>query len=193
MTFAGVWKVPCVLICQNNHWAISVPVSQQTASPTIAVKGRGYGIPSVRVDGNDLLAVVKVTRDAVERARGGGGPTFIEAVTYRRRGHSSSDDPTKYRDPAEVEEWERKDPIERMRRFLTRAGLWDEAHEQRVVEQQGALITREIQEGENAAPPALETLIEDVTKNVAPHLREQLADVRPFFVEGGVADGEFPL
>jgi pyruvate dehydrogenase E1 component alpha subunit/2-oxoisovalerate dehydrogenase E1 component alpha subunit len=193
LTFGGVWKVPAVLFCQNNGWAISVPVEAQTASPTIAVKGRGYGIPSLRVDGNDLLAVVAATREAVECARSGGGPTFIEAVTYRRYGHSSSDDPSIYRDPAIVEEWIAKDPIDRMRRYLVKAGLWDEAREETVLAEQNDLISAEIKEAEKAGPPPLDSLIEDVTEHVAPHLREQLADVRPFFVEGGVADGEFPL
>jgi pyruvate dehydrogenase E1 component alpha subunit/2-oxoisovalerate dehydrogenase E1 component alpha subunit len=193
MTFAGVWKCPVVLFCQNNGWAISVPTSAQTASPTIAVKARGYGIPGIRVDGNDLLAVVKVTRDAVVRARKGGGPTFIEAVTYRRHGHSSSDDPTRYRDPNEVEVWEKRDPVERMRRFLEKQRLWDAAAEERELAEQNELVTREIQTAEKAAPPALDTLIEDVTEHVRPHLREQLAEVRPFFEEGKTAEGAFPL
>ncbi len=193
MTFAGVWKVPCVIFCQNNHWAISVPVSAQTAPPTHAVKARGYGIPGVRVDGTDLLAGYGGTRDAVERARRGEGPTFIEAVTYRRLGHSSSDDPSVYRDEAEVEIWEQRDPIDRMRRFLERAGHWDAEREAATLAEHDALVSREIREAEKAAAPALESLIEDVTKHIRPELREQLADVRPFFVEGGVADGAFPL
>ncbi len=193
MTFAGVWKAPVVLFCQNNQWAISVPVRQQTASPTIAVKARGYGMPGVRVDGNDLLAVVAATRAAVERARAGHGPTFIEALTYRRQGHSSSDDPTRYRDAAEVEEWERKDPIDRMRRHLGVRGLWDDARESAANDAQNELISAAIQEAEKSAPPALETLVEDVY-GAAPHaLREQLDEVRPFFEEGRTAEGAFPL
>ncbi|HMY21096.1 MAG TPA: thiamine pyrophosphate-dependent enzyme, partial [Polyangium sp.] len=93
LNFAGVFKVPCVLVCQNNHWAISVPAQRQTAAETFAVKGRAYGIPSVRVDGNDVLAVYRVMRDAITRARSGQGPTFVEALTYRMGAHSSSDDP----------------------------------------------------------------------------------------------------
>ena len=193
LTFAGVWKCPVVVFCQNNGWAISVPTSMQTASPTIAVKGRGYGIPSVRVDGNDVLAVVKVTRDAIERARRGEGPTFVEAVTYRRQGHSSSDDPTVYRNPAEVTEWERKDPIQRLRAHLELRGLWSNEKEYAEIEAQNALVTREIQEAEKAPPPALDTIIEDVTGTIRPELREQLAEVRPFFEEGKTAEGAFPL
>jgi pyruvate dehydrogenase E1 component alpha subunit/2-oxoisovalerate dehydrogenase E1 component alpha subunit len=91
--FAGVFKLPVVFFCQNNQWAISVPLSMQTASESIAIKALGYGFPGVRVDGNDLLAVIVATREAVERARSGGGPTLVEAVTFRMGGHSSSDDP----------------------------------------------------------------------------------------------------
>jgi pyruvate dehydrogenase E1 component alpha subunit/2-oxoisovalerate dehydrogenase E1 component alpha subunit len=191
--FAGVWKCPVVLLCQNNGWAISVPTSQQTASPTIAVKARGYGIPGVRVDGNDLLAVVKVTKDAVERARRGEGPTFIEAVTYRRQGHSSSDDPTRYRDAGEVEHWEQRDPVDRMRRYLRKHRLWDDAAEEVELAAQDELVTREIQKAEKAPPPALETLVEDVYAAEDPRLAEQLAEVRPFFEEGRTAEGAFPL
>ena len=193
MTFAGVWKSPVVVFCQNNGWAISVPTSQQTASPTIAVKARGYGMPGIRVDGNDVLAVVKTTRDAVERARRGDGPTFIEAVTYRRHGHSSSDDPTVYRNADEVGAWEKKDPIDRFRAHLTQRGLWSKDHEFAAIEAQNALVTREIQEAEKSSPPALESLIEDVTEHIRPELREQLAEVRPFFEEGKTAEGAFPL
>jgi pyruvate dehydrogenase E1 component alpha subunit/2-oxoisovalerate dehydrogenase E1 component alpha subunit len=193
MTFAGVWKVPAVIFCQNNGWAISVPVSAQTASPTLAVKGRGYGIPSVRVDGNDLLAVVRVTRESVERARSGGGPTFIEAVTYRRLGHSSSDDPSVYRDPAELAVWEARDPIDRMRRHLNLRGLWDDGREAAEIEAQNALITREIQEAEKSPPPALDSIIEDVTGHRNAALDDQLDEVRPYFEEGRTADGAFPL
>lgn len=193
LTFAGVWKAPIVVFCQNNGWAISVPTSAQTASPTIAVKGRGYGVPSVRMDGNDVLAVVKVTREAIDRARRGEGPTFIEAVTYRRQGHSSSDDPTRYRDPAEVTEWERKDPLDRFRAHLIARGLWSKEQEFAEIEEQNALVTREIQEAEKSPPPALDTIIEDVTGTIRPHLREQLAEVRPHFEEGKTADGAFPL
>src|ERR1700675_1340922 len=107
MNFAGVWRVPCVLVCQNNHWSISVPAERQTASRTLAVKGRAYGVRAVRVDGNDVLAVYAVLKDALDRARGGGGPTFIEAVTYRMGPHSTSDDPTRYRSREEEQAWAR--------------------------------------------------------------------------------------
>jgi pyruvate dehydrogenase E1 component alpha subunit len=113
-----VHKVPAVFFCQNNQWAISVPFSKQTASDGIAVKARAYGLPGVAVDGNDVLAVYSATREAVDRARRGEGATLIEAVTFRIEGHSSSDDPTRYRDEQVVESWRQRDPIDRFRYYL---------------------------------------------------------------------------
>src|SRR5437773_4367184 len=121
--FAGVFRVPVVFFCQNNQWAISVPLSQQTASESIAIKSKAYGFPGVRVDGNDLLAVIAATREAVARARRGEGPTLIEAVTFRMGGHSSSDDPTRYREAELVGVWERRDPLARLRVWLESSGV----------------------------------------------------------------------
>jgi 2-oxoisovalerate dehydrogenase E1 component subunit alpha len=122
---AAVFRVPAILFCQNNGWAISVPLSEQTAAP-IANRASGYGFPGVRVDGNDVLAVYAVTKAAVERARAGDGPTLIEAMTYRIGPHSTADDATRYRDEDEVAEWRARDPIERFRRFLAASGVADE-------------------------------------------------------------------
>jgi pyruvate dehydrogenase E1 component alpha subunit/2-oxoisovalerate dehydrogenase E1 component alpha subunit len=192
MNFAAVFKSPCVLFCQNNQWAISVPSSRQSASETIAQKGVAYGMPYVRVDGNDVLAVYSVTRAAAERARGGGGPTFIEAVTYRRLGHSSSDDPTRYRDEAEVKAWEQKDPVDRFRTYLHQRRLWDDAREAALVAGIAQRVNDAIAEAEADAPPADETLVTDVYAEVPQQLREQLADV--LALEGrGVNEGAFPL
>ncbi|MSR39781.1 MAG: thiamine pyrophosphate-dependent dehydrogenase E1 component subunit alpha [Planctomycetes bacterium] len=190
--FAAVFRSPCVLFCQNNQWAISVPCSKQSASETLAIKGKAYGIPSVRVDGNDILAVYVVTKAAVERARSGMGPTFIEAVTYRRLGHSSSDDPTKYRDEAEVKEWERKDPIDRFRRHLLRRELWDDAKETALKERIAKAVNDAIAAAEASGPPADETLITDVFAKVPENLKMQLTEV--LALEGRrVNDGAFPL
>ena len=124
--FAGVWKVPAVLFCQNNQYAISVPLSKQTAAPTIAAKALGYGMPGWRVDGNDVLAVHAVTREAVRRARAGEGPTLIEAVTFRRGPHSTADDPTRYRTKEELEHWEALDPISRFKTYCVNEGVIDD-------------------------------------------------------------------
>jgi 2-oxoisovalerate dehydrogenase E1 component subunit alpha len=123
---AAVFGAPVVLFCQNNGWAISVPAEEQFAAP-IAARAAGYGIPGVRVDGNDLLAVYAVTRDALARARRGDGPTLIEALTYRIGDHSTADDANRYRDDASVQAWRARDPIERYRRWLLAVGHADDA------------------------------------------------------------------
>ena len=192
MNFAAVYRAPCILFCQNNQWAISVPISKQSASETIAQKGEAYGMPSVRVDGNDILAVYSVTKAAVERARNGEGPTFIEAVTYRRLGHSSSDDPTKYRDESEVKAWEQKDPVDRFRKFLIARGLWDDTKETALKERIAKAVNDAIAAAEGVGPPADETLVTDVYAQVTPQLKEQLAEV--LALEGRrVNEGAFPL
>jgi len=123
---AAVFRAPTILFCQNNGWAISVPSSEQFVAP-IAARAAGYGMPGVRVDGNDVLAVYAVTRDAVERARAGEGPTLIEAVTYRIGSHSTADDAARYRDEGEVSAWRERDPIDRYRTHLLDTGTIDEA------------------------------------------------------------------
>ncbi len=123
MVFAASFAAPVIFFCQNNQWAISEPVGLQAVRP-IADRAPGFGIPSLRVDGNDILAVMAATRIALDRARTGGGPTFIEAVTYRMGPHTTADDPTRYRDAAELEEWKAKDPILRLERLLDSQGLF---------------------------------------------------------------------
>ncbi|MEX0700121.1 MAG: pyruvate dehydrogenase (acetyl-transferring) E1 component subunit alpha [Acidimicrobiia bacterium] len=132
MNFAGVWKTPTVFICANNLYAISVPYEKQTASPTIAQKADAYGFPGVRVDGMDVIAMYEVTREAVERARAGLGPTLIEALTYRYGPHATADDARRYRSAEEEDSWRARDPILRMRRLLEERGEWDEQAEAKV-------------------------------------------------------------
>ncbi|MBU9765880.1 pyruvate dehydrogenase (acetyl-transferring) E1 component subunit alpha [Mycobacterium sp. TNTM28] len=132
LNLASVFAVPCVFFVQNNQWAISVPVSRQQAGPSIAHRAIGYGMPGIRVDGNDVLACYAVMAEAAERARRGGGPTLIEAVTYRMGPHTTSDDPTRYRPAEELEEWRARDPISRYRTYLQTVGVLDERLEQRV-------------------------------------------------------------
>lgn len=126
MNFAGVFEPPLVVICQNNQWAISVPARRQSGSDTFAQKAEAFGIPHDRVDGNDLFAVYKKTREAVERARKGGGPTFIECVTYRRGEHNTADDPGVYRSDEVQEFWEERDPVERFEAYLRSENLVDD-------------------------------------------------------------------
>jgi pyruvate dehydrogenase E1 component alpha subunit len=126
MNFAGVFKLPVIFVCQNNHWAISVPLSKQTRSKTLAQKAIAYGFPGIQVDGNDVLAVYAAAKEAVERARAGDGPTMIECVTYRMMMHTTADDPKRYRSESEVEGWREKDPINRFEKYLIHKNLLDQ-------------------------------------------------------------------
>jgi pyruvate dehydrogenase E1 component alpha subunit len=129
LNLAAVRKAPCLFYVQNNQWAISTPLADQMAAPSIAHKGVGYGMPGVRVDGNDILACMAVVEQAAARARAGEGPTLIEAVTYRLGPHTTSDDPTRYRTQAEVDVWLARDPIARCRAYLGHLGTWDDSLE----------------------------------------------------------------
>jgi 2-oxoisovalerate dehydrogenase E1 component alpha subunit len=173
LNFAGVFKAPVVLLCRNNGWAQSAPTERQTGSATFAEKGIAYGIPSVRVDGNDLLAVVKVTRDAVARAARGEGPTLIEALTYRLGGHSTSDDPTAYRAEASLDAWKALDPIPRLRRHLELRHGWNEASEAAIAASLATELDAAISSAEKAPAPSLDSLFDDVFATPPWHLVEQ--------------------
>jgi pyruvate dehydrogenase E1 component subunit alpha len=178
MNFAGVFSLPTIFFCKNNGYAISMPVHRQTASPTLAIKAVAYGMPGIRVDGNDLLAVYKATKEAVRRARAGEGPTLIEAVTFRMGPHSTADDPTRYRDETEVEGWKSYDPIVRFRRYLEKKGLWDEQQDVQLRERLDTQIQQALAAAEKTAPPPLESLVEDVYATVPWHLKEELEEIR---------------
>jgi pyruvate dehydrogenase E1 component alpha subunit len=193
LNFAGVFKAPVVFVCENNQWAISVPLEGQTRSETIARKAEAYGMPGVRVDGNDVLAVYRVTKEAVERARKGEGPTLIETVTFRIGPHSSSDDPTRYRDPKLVEEWQRRDPIERFRRYLAQRGIWNETYEQELVERCKARLKAALEAAEPLPKPAAATLFDDVYMNRTPQLVEQCRELESLGAKTDEQEGEFPL
>jgi len=173
MNFAGVHKAPVVFVCRNNGYAISVPIEKQTAAKTFASKAVGYGMPGVRVDGNDILAVIQVSMEAVDRARAGDGPTMIEALTYRREGHSSSDDPSVYRDPNEPETWGKKDPLNRLRGYLKHRGLYDEQAEKQIIERHNEAITAALARADSLGAPPVESLFDDVYEELPWHLVEQ--------------------
>jgi 2-oxoisovalerate dehydrogenase E1 component alpha subunit len=160
--FAAVRKAPCLFLCRNNGWAISSPRSIQTATPTFAQKAIAYGMPGVLVDGNDPLALAHVTAEAAARARRGDGPTLIEARTYRRGAHSSSDDPAVYRDPGEPREWEPQDPVGRFRRYLVAKGAWSDEDDARFQAALDDEFSRTLAEVERIGPPARHTLFDDV-------------------------------
>ncbi len=173
LNFAGVWHVPVVFVCQNNQWAISVPLKKQTHARTLAQKALAYGLPGIQVDGNDVLAVYAATREAVDRARAGGGPTMIECVTYRLGMHTTADDPSKYRSEEEVREWERKDPLTRFAAYLRARNLLDEGLEQEVDAEIAAGVARF--EALAQADPL--TMFDHVYAALPPHLAEQRAEL----------------
>jgi pyruvate dehydrogenase E1 component alpha subunit len=178
MNLAAVRKAPVVIICQNNQWAISVPLCKQMATKTIAEKAIAYGMAHERVDGNDVLAVYVATKRAVDRARRGEGPTFLELLTYRVLGHSSSDDPSRYRDEAEVKYWEGRDPIARCRAYLERTRLWDAVKEEDLDGELQAKIAQAVREAEAMPPVAVDSLVEDVYRTTPPQLLEQLENAK---------------
>ncbi|HNN51010.1 MAG TPA: thiamine pyrophosphate-dependent enzyme [Pseudomonadota bacterium] len=178
LNFAAVYKAPVVFVCQNNQWAISTPVAGQTASPTMAHKALAYGIPALRVDGNDVLACYTAMRDAVAYARSGGGPMFVEALTYRVSAHSTSDDPSRYRDESVTAVWKtERDPIQRYRHFLRVIGALTDGVDEALHEAIEAEIKAAVLAEEAAGLPPLSTLIEDVFATPTNALREQLAEV----------------
>jgi TPP-dependent pyruvate/acetoin dehydrogenase alpha subunit len=196
MNNAAVWKVPTVFVCVNNGWAISVSSKQQTAAETYAHKASAYGMPAARVDGNDVVACYATMQAAVERARKGDGPSLVVLETYRMMGHSSSDDPSKYREDAEVESWKAKDPLLRMETYLLSKGLLKDGDRKAIESELLAEIDAVIHEQEAAAPMALKTLVEDVYADVPDHLKRQYNDFIEVAERQGDAqpgDGAFPL
>ena len=169
MNFAGVLKIPLVIIIENNQWAISVPRSKQSAASTLAQKAVAAGIPGVQVDGNDVLAVYKAVSDAI--ASSSTGPTLIECVTYRMSMHTTADDPTKYRPEQDLEEWKKKDPIDRLRKYLVAKGLWDDSKEKVMADEQLAAINDAVKKAEEFKPdPA------SMFENVYSYIPEVLAE-----------------
>lgn len=175
MNMAGVYHLPCIFFCQNNQYAISVPRHAQTVSPTIAQKALAYGFPGIQVDGNDIFAVYAVVREAVERARAGQGPSLIEAYTYRMGAHTTADDPTKYRDDAEVEEWRPRDPLLRVQRYLDQRGQWSETWEQELVESCTAEVEQAMEAAAAVPPPPPEDMFRYMYAEMTPPLVEQEA------------------
>jgi pyruvate dehydrogenase E1 component alpha subunit/2-oxoisovalerate dehydrogenase E1 component alpha subunit len=173
MIMATRFQPPCVLVCQNNHWSISVPTAKQTKSQTIAVKAHAYGMRGIRVDGNDVLAVYAALKKAVDDARAGNGPTFVECVTYRMGPHSSSDDPSRYRSDEEVEMWRKRDPIERFERYLARAEVLSADQASAVREELTEEVLAAIKRVEALSLPARRTLFEDVYREMPEHLVAQ--------------------
>ena len=187
MNFAGAFKAPCVFFCSNNQYAISVPVEKQTAQPVIAEKAKAYGFPGIRVDGNDVLAVYQVVKEAVTRAREGQGPTLIEAFTFRMGAHSSSDDATRYCPKSKLEEWSQKDPIKRFKAYLISKKLWSEAEDIKLIEHVKQEISDTVTEVMKGTPPSLSSLFEEVYQEMPLNLQWQKEEL----LEEARAKGEF--
>ena len=183
MNFAGVYKAPVLFLCRNNQWAISVPIKSQTASDGITAKAQAYGMDGVRVDGNDVLGVISVTQQALEKARAGEGPTLIEALTYRVTAHSTSDDPRAYRDESEAEAWKEYDPIARLKNYMVNIGLWSEIQDDNLEEEIKTEIQQNLLKAESVGPPPVESMFEDVFKEKTWNLREQYEELQEAKVE----------
>jgi len=173
LNVAAVQKLPVVFVCQNNQWSISVPVGMQTASTSFAIKAKGFGMPGIRIDGNDALAVHAAVAEAAERARNGGGPTLIECLTYRVGPHTTSDDPSRYRDEAVTERWKGLDPLIRTAKYLEAKDLWSDADEAELRDELDATIRSVWTEAEAIPAPALASIFGDVFATETPQLAEQ--------------------
>lgn len=194
LTFAGVYNAPVLFFLVNNQYAISLPVEKQTGVKELYKKGEGYGVNSIRVDGNDVIAVYQAAKAAAERARDGHGPTLVELLTYRAGSHSSSDDPTRYRSKDEQDEWDKKDPIVRMRNYLKQTGIWTEEYEEQVWEKARAQILEATNNASEVPHPEWETVFDDVYEKLTPQLEEQKRELmeRESHLEM-TNEGEFPL
>jgi pyruvate dehydrogenase E1 component alpha subunit len=184
LNLAGVLRLPLVVMCVNNGWAISTPRSIQTASETIAIKATAVGITGAQVDGNDVLAVYATAKTAVEQARAGGGPTLIEAVTYLYGAHTTADDPTRYVPPDELEAWKQRDPIVRFRRYLQAVGVWTEAIEDGGIAAGELEATRRAELFTAMGDAAPDSLFDNVYHELPPRLRRQREELRAELTHG---------
>ncbi len=179
LNFAGVFRAPCVFFVQNNGWAISVPIEHQAGNVVLAARGAAYGIPALRIDGNDVLATYAATRAALARARSGGGPTLIEAVTYRMEAHTTADDPSRYREAAVLDAWRQRDPLARMERYLRDAGVLDDARVASVTaeaDERAARLRRALQDAAPLDPLRLFDHVYSAPTPLLERQRAQLAD-----------------
>jgi len=180
LNFAGVWKTPVLFIVQNNQFAISVPVRNQTNSINLAIKGIAYGVPSIKVDGNDFFAMYYAVQKAVEYIKTGKGPVLIEAKTFRRGAHTTSDDPTLYRTRDEELEWEAKDPLKRLGGYLVSKGLWRKEDDEPLIENYKKEVDKEFSIYENHPPYPVEDVFKFHFKEMPEELKQQQAAYEQF-------------
>ncbi len=188
LNFAGVFSAPVVFVCQNNQWAISVPLKRQTAAKTIAQKAFAYGFTGIQVDGNDVFAVYHAVDEALRRAREGKGPTLVECMTYRLGDHTTADDASRYRNDAEVAEWKQKDPIERLRKYMERQGLWNKSYDQSVRSEAKAKVEQAVHEEENFPPPDPQDIFLFTYQDLTTELNEQMETFRKANGKGTIND-----
>lgn len=184
INFAAVFNAPVVFIIQNNQYAISVPRKAQTKSKTLAQKAIAYGIPGILVDGNDIFAMYSATREAVNRARNGEGPTLIEAFTYRLAAHTTSDDPTLYRKDEEVQEWWQKDPLLRFKKYLLSKNILTEEWEEKTKKELEQEVVSTFEEIEKTSDTEIDDIFKYHYATMPPQLEEQLEEYKAF-LEGG--------
>ena len=173
LNLAGVFQLPVVFICQNNQWAISVSVKRQTAAATLAQKAIAYGFTGVQVDGNDVFAVLLAAREALAKAKGGGGATLIECVTYRISDHTTADDSARYRSVEEVEVWRRRDPILRLERFMAKKGLLGDAYAKETAAKALRGIDEAVRLAESTPPPDPVEILDHVAASLTPRQKRQ--------------------
>jgi len=178
MNFASVMQAPVIFYCQNNHWAISVPTNEQMRSETVAQKALAYGMPTVRVDGNDVFAVYKAVTEARERAVSGGGPSFIEGLTYRLGDHTTADDARRYRDAGELEAWREKDPLIRTRKYLVAQGVWDDEKQGLLGERAEKIVGEIVKAAEGVAEPSAAEFFDHMFAEIPKDLAEQRETMR---------------
>lgn len=178
MNFASTLQVPTIFYCQNNQWAISVPRESQMNSETVAQKALGYGMPTIQVDGNDVFAVYKATKEARERAVSGGGPSFIEAVTYRLGDHTTADDARRYRDAKEVDAWKTKDPLIRTRKYLESVGKWTDELQTELEARAKKIVGEVVKAAEGIEDPSPLEIFNSMYAEMPPELRVQQRTMR---------------
>jgi pyruvate dehydrogenase E1 component alpha subunit len=178
LNFAGINQVPCIIVVENNQYAISTPRKKQTAAETIAQKAIAYGVKGIQVDGNDVFAVYKATKEAVDNARAGKGPTLIETITYRMADHSTSDDAKKYRSDKEVREWAKKDPILRLEKYMKANKLLDDKYKQEVAKKAKEKVEKEVEVYEKIEDPNPEDIFKYTYAEPTENLKEQFEEIK---------------
>jgi pyruvate dehydrogenase E1 component alpha subunit len=179
LNFAGVWKAPVIFTIQNNQYAISVPVKSQTKSVNLAVKALAFGLPGIKVDGNDFFAMYVAYKEAFDQARAGNGATLIEALTYRKGAHTTSDDPSKYRTKEEEMEWDKTDPLVRMKKYMVIKGIW-KVDEEKLIEEYKTEVDKQFTEAENFTAYKLDDVFQYMYVDMPEVLNKQKADYEQF-------------